>query len=135
MKAEELMIGDYVQDLAGDLCQVIVIDRHVAQVETLTGVHQGDTTRYLHESDGVPLTSEILEKNFGKHYNRGGFHCYSFSKDEKIHYMVEDRHPSAAPDNRIVFCRVPGVYTCDVNYVHELQHTLRQCGIDKDIEL
>ena len=65
MKAKDLMIGDYIQDFTGDLCQVIVIDRQVAQVETLTGVLQGDTTRYLHEAEGVPLTPEILEKNFG----------------------------------------------------------------------
>ena len=111
---------------------------HTADEKWMAIVHLGGN-KYEQVNIGIlepiPLTPEILEKNFGKYYNRGGFHCYSISKDEKIHYMVEDRHPSAAPDNRIVFCRVPGVYICDVNYVHELQHTLRQCGIDKDIEL
>ena len=83
----------------------------------------------------IPLTPEILEKNFGKYYNRGGFRCYSCSKDEKIHYMIENRSPSAAPDNRIVFCRVPDIYICDVNYVHELQHALKLCKINKEIIL
>lgn len=86
-------------------------------------------------ADGIPLTPEILEKNFGKPYPRGGFHNYRMEKDETIAFVIEDRKVSAAPDNRVVFCRVPGTYICDVNYVHELQHALRLCGIDKDIEL
>lgn len=83
----------------------------------------------------IPLTPEILEKNFGKPYPRGGFHNYRMEKDETIAFVIEDRRVSAAPDNRVVLSRCPGTYICDVNYVHELQHALRLLGIEKDITL
>lgn len=93
-------------------------------------------TDYLEEFiQPIPLTSEILEKNFGKPYPRGGFHNYRIEKDETIAFVIEDRRVSAAPDNRVVFCRVPGTYICDVNYVHELQHALKLCKIEKEIVL
>ena len=67
---------------------------------------------------GYPLTSKILEKNFQEPTDglswfpeEGGFNCHTY------------------------------VPKCEINtfglfkYVHELQHVLRLCGIDKTIEL
>lgn len=151
MKATDLMIGDYIQDLAGDLCQVIVIDRQVAQVETLTGVHQGDTTRYLHEAEGVPLTPKILEKN--------GFVKEEFKESPYVDWykLVYSAYPNKETElvevnivkenNEIVgiacakmmhtnhrLFRIEKYREMNI-YVHELQHSLRLCGIDKEITL
>lgn len=143
MKATNLMIGDYIQDLAGDLCQVIVLDRHVAQVETLTGVHQGDTTRYLHEAEGVPLTPEILEKIGLEEYGRRGLEYQYWEPlgDKRaifLEKMPQDDYwygfvGSGLPDN--LDCNEPDTVFKHFSYVHELQHALRLCGIEKEIIL
>ena len=136
MKATDLMIGDYIQDLAGDLCQVIVIDRQVAQVETLTGVHQGDTTRYLDEAEGVSITPEILEKNGFPYDNKERLY-YPFSN--KAFAIERDEH-----DDRVFYYSmyVYNPYSSfnwheiiEIRYVHELQHALKLCGIEKEIVL
>lgn len=120
------MIGDYIQDLAGDLCQVIVLDRQVAQVETLTGVHQGDTTRYLHEAEGVPITPEIMEKNgmsmnpYGEYFAEDKNYFLEMSREEEGFFWTINYNE---------YTVIP------LNYVHELQHALRLCGIDKTITI
>ncbi len=128
MESRDLMIGDYIQDLAGDLCQVIVLDRQVAQVETLTGVHQGDTTRYLHEAEGVPLTPEILKKN-GFESRGAQFFCDHIGmiwwKDNIFMFSKYTRHEGLPTEN----------ISINIGYVHELQHALRLCEIDKEIVL
>ena len=131
MKATDLMIGDWVKctDPRCEGHQVDLIDNGNEEVGL-----DGEIDNFENIIP-IPLTPEILEKNFGKPYPRGGFHNYRMEKDETIAFVIEDRRVSAAPDNRVVFCRVPGTYICDVNYVHELQHALRLCGIDKELTL
>ena len=131
MKATDLMIGDWVKctDPRCEGHQVDLIDHGNEEVGL-----DGEIDNFENIIP-IPLTPEILEKNFGKPYPRGGFHNYRMEKDETIAFVIEDRRVSAAPDNRVVFCRVPGTYICDVNYVHELQHALRLCGIDKELTL
>lgn len=136
------MIGDwvYAKVQVDDTGTEPVFERTPKRVTDLTnsinGIYVEGTSQFAGaEIEPISLTPEILEKNFGKPYPRGGFHNYRMEKDETIAFVIEDRRVSAAPDNRVVFCRVPGTYICDVNYVHELQHALRLCGIDKDIEL
>ena len=131
MKATDLMIGDWVKctDPRCEGHQVDLIDNGNEEVGL-----DGEIDNFENIIP-IPLTPEILEKNFGKPYPRGGFHNYRMEKDETIAFVIEDRRVSAAPDNRVVFCRVPDTYICDVNYVHELQHALRLCGIDKELTL
>jgi hypothetical protein len=120
-----------------------VLDRQVAQVETLTGVHQGDTTRYLHEAEGVPLTPEILKKNGWKYefdkkkymvkydLKKEGKDCWMmWSIDEKT---LDLQRQDADLLDIYNLCVQHVVIPC--NYVHELQHALRLCGIDKEITL
>ena len=67
---------------------------------------------------GIPLTAEILEKNFpntdsglGWFPDGDGFHCdTSYSEGDIL---------------------ASGFF----RYVHELQHALRLCGIEKEIEI
>ena len=77
----------------------------------------------------IPLTAEILEKNEWRCFNT--YHKYS--------------HPKASFDIRQ---QKDGGYTIEVDadeygsavflfilHVHQLQHVLRLCGIEKEIEL
>ena len=141
MRANELMIGDWVLDggvkarVTSIMCDGII-----------------ETTKRISNEEivePIPLTQEILEKN--------GF--------EKIHlaYTVDKYHYLYAVSQRVFIKCLPfqnenlkvsnwfGVQivnneldaqtnlnsSCDVTcaYVHELQHALRLCGIKKEIKL
>ena len=139
IKVTELMINDFVK-LNDSNYQVQAIKKKgVIKLyeNTKYGEHEIElNTDWIEEFvEPIPLTPEILEKNFGKPYPRGGFHNYRMQKDETIAFVIEDRRVSAAPDNRVVLSRCPGTYICDVNYVHELQHALKLCKIKKEIIL
>ncbi len=94
MKAEELMIGDYV--FVGDDKTPIKIT-HISK--------SGDYS-YLKP---IPLTVEILEKN--------GF----------VKHLPED--------NIVYFTITINKKEIRIDYVHQLQHALRLCGIEKEIKL
>ena len=147
MKANELMIGDWVHVKAhrGFNAQNI-------KVETIPdndgdneyGHHYGHIGAWLEGGDNdfrdveakhlqpIPLTNGILEKNFQEFlpginlmYQLKGPYCI----------MNED-------ENRWVFglVKVDGENSAryplvKISFVHELQHALRLCGIDKTIEL
>lgn len=87
-----------------------------------------------------PLTPEIMEKNGWKdisdHTLKGcetfRLHIEQRSFDYTLTLKMRDYFRLDSYDDR--------VYTlCEVNfgfnYVHELQHALRLCGIEKEIEL
>ncbi len=106
MKAEDLMIGDWVVGGSEEPFKIGIIDPD-----------------FLHwnEIQPIPLTPEILEKNgFSENY-----------REEDLSYA------QSCGD-------VIGIHIYGTNglmeemyfkYVHELQHALRLCGIEKEIEL
>ena len=105
MKANELMIGDWVYD---------TILKGNTKVETLSssGI-KGD----FHENvcdentfEPIPLTPEILEKNG---FSRNGLDIALFDRKGGDDF----------------------VGASNLQCVHELQHALRLCGIEKEIEL
>lgn len=123
MKANELMVGDYVKftneypekELRGKVAVVVGIRGRI-------DVRTTDDNQY-HESEHpayfepIPLTEEILVKN--------GW----------------EKHPMPFITEwygRIALCEQNGRYfytSIELNYVHQLQHLLRLCEIDKSIEL
>lgn len=124
MKANELMIGDWVYD---------TILKGNTRVENLSlaGI-KGDFHENVYNEntfEPIPLTPEILEKNEWRCFNT----YYKYT------------HPIAPFDIRQ---QIDGGYAIEVDadeygiatilyiqYVHELQHALRLCGIEKEIEL
>ena len=113
MTSKDLMIGDWVYD-------TILQGYTKVEILTLTGIRGSINDAIWHEKtfEPIPLTAEILEKNFPEPTDgltwfpeEGGFNCHTY------------------------------VPKCEINafglfkYVHELQNALRLCGIDKDIEL
>lgn len=115
MKAEELMISDWVLD--GD---------NVAQVTGITCDGIIETT--LNETSNIevihpiPLIPEILEKNGWRceYYGRRQEWWLDKTKFPIVGYSTND----TLHHNGIV-----------LKYVHELQHALRLCNIDKEIVL
>lgn len=135
MKANELMLFDLIRRKKDGKSMTVVELRYAETIAAITpdDVYYGDMEDY-HESEiePIPLTPEILEKNF-KEYLPGINLMYQlkgpyFAMNEEGNQWVfglvkEDGEKS---------CRYPLV---KITYVHELQHAIRLCGIFLDIKL
>lgn len=86
----------------------------------------------------IPLTTEILEKNgFKKSVSPPGIHakCYELNnKDKKYHLTIANYNKYKRllldVDSEDSEC-----FNIKCDYVHELQHALKLCGIEKKIIL
>ena len=116
MKANELMIGDWA-DFAPELG-----DQPIAKIITVNDLYMIDNGRMVVRP--IPLTPEILEKNGFEDTMGDAFwistSCNLLWKDGKLQN----------------FCREEDDEVCiPCEYVHELQHALRLCKVDKEIVL
>ena len=120
MKANELMIGDW------------VYNTHNRQNEQVQEIGSGlvmlaynDLYEY-DEIEPIPLTDEILKAN-GFEYHHKNFAALSHVHPFQLK-MVE------WPDeNGIGLWMIGGLFK--IRYVHELQHAMKLCEIDKEIKL
>lgn len=134
MKAEELMLFDIVRRKKDSKSMTVVELRYAETIAAITpdDVYYGDMEDY-HESEiePIPLTPEILEKNgfSGEGYNMGivGFSVEPIP-DEKDGYEV-----FIWKDMCLQIKHGFTHFKKYIKYVHELQHALRLCGIEKEI--
>ncbi len=114
MKVTELIVGDWVLD-----------GTQIAQITSITcdGVIETTANEFsnIEVIAPVPLTAEILEKN-------------GFEFDGDDIYKLGDYHLVIEYRGGLFF---GWVFCCrkQLNYVHELQHAMKLCGIDINIEL
>lgn len=130
MKATELMIGDWVTLSKGNWSE----NRQVELID----IEMIAESVYLAEP--IPLTPEILEKNDFLYYSvDDGYYgyfeeSYSNQTTEIILFNVNNEnrnvqiHINYHNDETIL-------HLMECNYVHQLQHILKVCGIKKEIEL
>ena len=121
MKANEIQIGDWVYSTFSKLpCKVMYLKLHesgYASVETTNVVGVKD----IASLSPIPLTTEILEKN--------GFVVESrYCHGEPLQYCV-------LVDGLWIDISGENYFEGKLEYVHQLQHALRLCEIDKNIEL
>ncbi len=129
MKATDLMIGDYLQYNG--------MPYRVIQVTGLGGAFMLENGE---EDCGepIPLTPEILEKN--------GFTAQRPENHIEIVYCLQDISNAIADEMYALWPETYGFYLVirreskdmiriGIKYVHELQHALRLCKIEKEIEL
>ena len=130
MKANELMIGDWVRNDLNEVQQVVEL-REGRIMLAYNDMYDYD------EIDPIPITPEILEKNGfekqgfdGWEYNiygqaNGDYLCsVLWRTDYGIPHLMIESHSSKHGSFR----------SFEIRYVHELQHALRLCGIEKIIE-
>ncbi len=151
MKAKDLMIGDLINGFGV-----------VRRVTSISGLERPEDDGLLTtmvpgcefpESNlsfrpcyarPIPLTAEVLEKNgfeelmnesevsaarFGRKPEPTGVWQYGFGQFDSVAYV---------PEQSFLRIKFMEGYTADIaniNYVHELQHALRLCGIEKEINL
>lgn len=151
MKVEDLMIGDWVH-LIRTTHNVSFPDNGVIQDEgyttiytpiKITTVSENCVSYYSNklkiyitvsseEIEPIPLTSEILKKNDILYRKSSFYYIINDDKDlECTHYIYQ-----TVQDDWAIGVDT-GAYDCSVfariKYVHELQHALKLCGIDKEI--
>ena len=127
MKANELMIGDYVirKNVLKEILIVVVIDsiRNIVYLD-LNGL---GITEKIENIESIPLTDEILKKNFSSTpdcyfigTNKFYFRIYKYKDKWGLYFGRDGRGTNLQ---------------IKISYVHELQHALRLCNIKKEIEL
>lgn len=142
MKANELMIGDW----------VLTLDpTHKKQVYAqIWAIEEGQTSILVKKDitdwfvdiewlEPIPLTSEILEKNGIKLEGVGDNGISTPPKwrnrFEKWVLRTQWRDTFIWYDRTAKYWHLHDMGAAKLLYVHELQHALRLCGIEKEIEL
>lgn len=135
MKANELMIGDWVNTSDG-ISRVIYIAKYSGIYTDNTNI--GEKLYSLHEINPIPLTPEILEKNgFEKQDYQWKYRDNSCMVIICIAPLIEI-DGEMIDDNLANVMLHGALFDIDITfdgYVHELQHALKLCGIEKEIEL
>lgn len=123
MKAEELMIGDYIM-----FNKNIYIIEEISKKGWVHLIHNdGSECRVELSSDyildgitPIPLTAEILEKNGFNETFWGG----EWTNNKVDFILIEHNDGFRVTNTNIV-----------LSGVHQLQHALRLCGIEKEISV
>lgn len=151
MNAKDLMIGDWIHRCytCSDTGREVVIDFQLTEIRNLAKslyvCSEKGVVCKVEDAEPIPLTPEILEKNGFKfdgsgqcsmmfisepHFSEGQrFNIYVGLKHKTIDVFVAhpiEKSPNWRKSNKVCL----EVCGC---YVHELQHALRLCGIDKDL--
>ena len=129
LQASDLMAGDWV-DVRCDAAP------NTPHIERITPAHFLRDEIWL----TIPITKEILGKNgIFKHKFEGHVEeCYSTSANpisNEQFILWEETERFELVLRHIINNLTYSALRCKVKYVHELQHALRICGIDKKIEL
>lgn len=124
MDIYNLMLGDYVRTndnwndkVANKICEVIGLREEENTIRLrICGTDTEVWSDTEDDIEPVPLTEEILERNFATDPRI----LWCIGKKDDIHIEIKTQ--------------INGFFgTC--MFVHQLQHALKQCEIDKTIEL
>ena len=135
MKANELMLGDWVV-YRGDAEYTNPVRIEGMDILTNALITEDREDVGFDGIEPIPLTAEILEKNKMRefeHRNPGqGDNLIKkwWHKDGSYYvslYRVGDEYTYTVGNSITRVCRI--------KYIHQLQHALRLCGIEKEIEL
>ena len=150
MKANELMTGDWIRvsnvptNLESKIgkCGRVVELEHYPNYSSIAIKFDSELDVYFCEKEDelepIPLTQEILEKNGFKKEIGVKEVVFTYDDDDKNYRLVI--HPKETN-----YCGIytyihidvgcVGIEELPLEYVHQLQHALRLCGIEKEITL
>ena len=134
IKAEELMIGDWVLD-----------GTKYAQVTSITcdGIIETTVNKKsnIELLEPIPITHEILEKNGFRLKEESDLHKKYIAGDELCIIVFYFYKETIYGVSTLLKCErgfaggLDQIHKCNLLYVHQLQHALKLCGITKNIEL
>ena len=137
MEAKDLMIGDWVLWNTYPMKVMMIGSRMVK-------LYNEDNSIEDDEISPMPITIDFLEKNgfdelmnesevsaarFGRKPEPTGVWQYGFGRFDSVAYVPEQSFL------RIKFMEGCQADIANIKYVHELQHALRLCGVEKEIIL
>lgn len=134
MKISNLMIGDWVAYF-GDIESKYPVKIEGMDIATGALITSDREDVGFDGISPIPLTSEILEKNGFKKFVAGSYIIPSKGEENFTCITPMEKMPNAngkwlvAIKNGYTDVKIP------ITYIHELQHALRICGIEKEIEL
>lgn len=153
MTTKELMVGDWVlmdMNYLEEDPMYTKTDYKPHKIQNGEDIDLACETNCIGDGDvyrPIPLTPEILEKNGFVYkdalYNTSrGVWVYNAGNRNNIYVQFTDKvaieihNEINKRDNKgradlVTFCRD----WCDALFVHELQHALRLCGIEKEFEI
>lgn len=130
IKAEELMLGDWVMSIHPAVPRPI-------KVTEIGGNDIGYKNGILHISfiEPIPITPEILEEN-GFELKADGWLWSNEGLEDQNYIFIQFRKGCEGVRN----CEINFIHRAQFTFkqmyfVHELQHALKLCGINKNIEL
>lgn len=126
MKPNELMIGDLVL-IHEPECKGHRID-YISEIDDEVGA-DGELYQ-IDDIKSIPLTAEILEKNRFMKNKYGEMILDEELGTSEIYLVLEPSY-----DEEYYWWRVNNELITKIKSVHELQHILRLCNIDKEIEI
>ena len=129
MKSNELTVGDWVNYWNTD-------DGHAPYIDAIKIEKDDfglDEDVFFQLIEPIQITQEILERN-------GFVKCIGGRSKKSLQLIGDGLYVSWWNDRIVIrYKRAighPSAYlNCDCRYVHELQHTLRMAGIEKEIVL
>lgn len=140
MKANELMLGDWVYGLYPDGSRykppfrISAVDTYPSNKNPRIVTEGGYGFQEEHLAP-IPITGEILEKNG---FKVPGYLVWDLECDAEVQ-LVPETHDLRNPHmgyRLVVGQKVFGIkdtVICHLKYVHQLQHALKLCGINKEI--
>lgn len=134
MKAEDLMVGDYISvKPSGMPIKIAAVHHKKVAYHACT-----DKLSWVRESllEPIHLTKEILEKN---EFIGMAYAILKIDDDSWLEYYYHEHRLTkwwSGIDEWENHAKVKDItFKCHCYYVHELQHALKLCGIKKEIEL
>lgn len=145
MEAKDLMIGDWFNfliDIEGgdteyDPKNEIYQPMQVDNIEFGDATSEEGVPNDARQLQPIPLTAEILGKNFkSTELPDNPYGAYFFGDDDYIRIYIRE-HTDGLWKVDVDEIEIGGIrsWRMYVRYVHELQHALRLCKINKEIEL
>ena len=131
MKATDLMLGDWVlmdMNFSEENPIYTQPDYRHYQIKNGEDINLACETNCLGDADvylPIPLTPEILEKNGFEEYD-GAYIYYTAHYDVCIEWCGTILK---------IGCDNGNIELADIQYVHELQHALKLCDVEKEIVL
>lgn len=140
MKAKDLMIGDWVNYQDDDK----IVPKQVSEITDFKQLQLHDKENWIivgeKYCEPIPLTAEILENNGFINYDFehiAGQHKWSWWRDTGTLVSLWCRELNDDPRDGWMIRIESSDATCcfRVESIHEMQHALRLCGIEKEIIL
>lgn len=126
MKAQDLMCDDFVRiKETGNIIQISCVDKTFDSISYFDREEDAELSPQIDKIEAIPITPEILEK-YGFRFVSGGAWDYFYLKEIKWFDLFKKENG---------FALHIGQSEIYLNYLHELQHALKLCGIEKTIEL